>query len=555
VFSSHAASVTLQPFHRVGATNDRRKTDLPTQINLTLTTPNTPTIIKNQHKQTAFLQFFPDNPTIRPSPKPRTDDPTSKPKTDDPTSSPETKNPTPKPRTDDPTPSPETKNPTPKPRTDDPTPSPERTNPTVLLTDHPSAIPRTETPTAWPHTIYLTMKPQSTFTQIPNKVPFPAPSRAPNKNKPAVVVDNVLPPTKSLSKHHPSLPKYALLPMQSTTVQNSKNPQSGGSNSTAYPQKVVAVKYPSQSPIFDARPTTFKPTFSLVPSTQPSAQPTLSLQKSPAIKKVAMVFDDCKSLGTDSIKKWVNVTSLFIISNVMTRSDAREILFLDVEIVFLKQFIPAQQGQTSGNETKEAYANTTRHQRYLTSSMSSPLALVFDLQFILRSPITNHPYDSYFTETLDTKEKRINYINLLQSSGDPVFNSINDFDVLLYGKDISQQTKLNTAMGEIQPEKIGLIAGLLVGILTAALLATSSIILGIRKRNANQQVAQKRKSMENNKDSVCTNHPKCGVNDVDEDSVYIYVPELGVDVSTLGTPLDTWKSPLEKCEDLTIGER
>jgi hypothetical protein len=174
---------------------------------------------------------------------------------------------------------------------------------------------------------------------------------------------------------------------------------------------------------------------------------------------------------------------------------------------------------------------------------------------MLRSPITNHPYDSYFTETLDTKEKRINYINLLQSSGDPVFNSINDFDVLLYGKDISQQAKLNTAMGEIEPEKIGLIAGILVGILTAALLAASSIILGIRKRNANQQSAQKIKSMDNNKDSVCANHPKCGLNGKDEDSVYIYVPDSGVDVSTLGTPLDTWKSPLEKCEDVTIGER
>lgn len=282
------------------------------------------------------------------------------------------------------------------------------------------------------------------------------------------------------------------------------------------------------------------------------AQLPLPLQFSPVIKTVAMVFDDCKSLGTESIKKWINVTNTFITSEIMNQAAEREIFFLEANIFFYKQFVPVEQGETIGNKSSTTYPNATRHQRYL---QSSPLALFFDLQFTFQSSLANQPFEGYFIGTLDTKEKQGNYINQLQTCGDSVFNSINGIKVLLDGLDISQLSQMKTVMDKKHISVIWLVADIIIGVLTATAVTVLFIAVRSRKEMKNELHLTEKDMKKNVEDQGEKQHPQEGDKVNDEISVYIDVPGISDDVSTLGTPIETWRYQSEKFDDPTIGER
>jgi hypothetical protein len=357
----------------------------------------------------------------------------------------------------------------------------------------------------------LTPKPGGTTPT--ESVPFPL--------KPQIDQLTTKPEGISTTSKHPTLTNITI----SETLKpkfESPNWKDKTESPTLKPETEAKTNKPSTKTIGNdsTQNPTSNPTFSPKPSVHPSAQPSYSLQVSRMIKNVVMVFDDCNWLGSSSINTWVNATEKFVVSEIMKTAKERQILYLDLHVFFRKQFVPVEQ---ENNDTSAAISDAAGNERYL---QSSPLAIQFDQQFELRSPIENHPYQMYFVQTLDTKEKQANYINELQTSGDPVFNSINSIKVLLDGRDISQQTVF---MSMQQPSKVGPVAGIAVSFFVVAVVGIAIFIF--RRKKA---------------EKICSS---------DEDSIYIDVPAHTTDISTLGPPTGTFFTPSESYEDVTVGER
>jgi hypothetical protein len=388
-----------------------------------------------------------------------------------------------------------TKSPSMKPQLEPLTPKPGVTTPTKTV-----PFLKTKSPSMKPQIEPLTPKPEATNPS--ETVPFPL--------KPQIDQLTTKPEGISNNSKHPTL-TYITRPETLKPDVESPTWKDKTDSPTLKPSKTTGNdSTPEPTP---------NPTFSPKPSVHPSAQPSYSLQVSRMIKNVVMVFDDCKWLESSSIYTWVNVTEKFVVSEIKT-AEERQILYLDLHVFFHKQFVPVEQ---ENNDTSAATSDAANNERYL---QSSPLAIQFDQQFELRSPIENHPYQIYFVETLDTKEKQANYINELQTSGDPVFNSINSIKVLLDGRDISQQTVF---MSMQQPSKVGPVAGIAVSIFVAAVV---SIAIFIFRRKRAEKIFSS-----------------------DEDSIYIDVPAHTTDMSTLGPPTGTFFTPSERYEDVTVGER
>jgi len=251
-----------------------------------------------------------------------------------------------------------------------------------------------------------------------------------------------------------------------------------------------------------------------------------------------MIFDDCEELGNSSIDMWKNITETFVSAEVKRHALEREIISFDLKIVFRKQVVPNGTISTTQNGTPPGPPPPPPGQRSL-EEQRSPLAVFFDFQIQLRSPVTHHPYEAYFRESLDTKEKSYNYINQLQSSGVKVFNSINDVKILLDGKDISQASKIMEPLDTKKSSVIGITVSIAAGLIIAFVTIIGFAIF--RRKRIDKPI------------DVCDNGDKN--EDTVEGEVYVVVDRRNEeDVSTLGIPMGNWKSQSEKFEDPTVGE-
>jgi hypothetical protein len=343
-------------------------------------------------------------------------------------------------------------------------------------------------------------------------------SSKPESINPTQVTDRNFPTFMPIDESHSATPQAKFHTEAPFTSPTTSKPNTEDLSST--PTVVIKTKKPKSIPAggltYDPTP---YPTLSPKPSVQPSAQPSYPLQVSKMIRNIVMVFDDCEWLGPSSVNTWVGVTEEFIVSEIMKTADEKSIQYLNCNIFFRKQFVPAEDFNSD---------NAARQGRHL---QSSPLAIQFDQQFELRSSMQSHPYQMYLIETLDTEEKQSNYINQLQSAGDPIFNSINIIKVLLDGRDISQPSTVTSIP---KPSNIGPVAGIAVSIFFGSILTAVSVILLRHK---------KYKSKAKNAFST------------DGGSIYIDVAANSPDVSTLGPPTGTYISQSMRFEDVTVGER
>ena len=235
---------------------------------------------------------------------------------------------------------------------------------------------------------------------------------------------------------------------------------------------------------------------------------------------------------------WRNITETFVSAEVKKHALEREIVSFDLQIIFRKQVVPNETIPTTQNGPPPGSPPPPPGQRSL--ELRSPLAVFFDFQIQMRSPVTEHPYEAYFRESLDTKEKSYNYINQLQSSGVKVFNSINDVKILLDGKDISQASKIMEPLDTKKSSAIGITVSIAAGLIIACVTIIGFAIFRRKRIDKPLEVCD---NVDKNEDTV-------------EGEVYVVVDRRNEeDVSTLGIPMGNWKSQSEKFEDPTVGER
>jgi hypothetical protein len=338
-------------------------------------------------------------------------------------------------------------------------------------------------------------------------------SSKPESLYPTQVTDRNFPTFMPIDESHSAAPQAKFHTSPTTSKPNSEDMSST-------PTVVIKTKKPKSTPAggltYDPTP---YPTLSPKPSVHPSVQPSYPLHVSKMIRNIVMVFDDCEWLGPSSVNTWVGETEEFIVSEIMKTADEKSIQYLNCNIFFRKQFVPAEDFNSD---------DAARQRRHL---QSSPLAIQFDQQFELRSSMHSHPYQMYLIETLDTEEKQSNYINQLQSAGDPIFNSINIIKVILDGHDISQPSTVTSIP---TPSNIGPVTGIAVSIFFGSVLTAASVIL--LRHNKYKSTA---------KNAFST----------DGGSLYIDVAANSPDVSTLGPPTGTYITQPMRFEDVTVGER
>jgi len=262
--------------------------------------------------------------------------------------------------------------------------------------------------------------------------------------------------------------------------------------------------------------------------------PTLTLQVSPVISNIVMEFDDCPKLENSSIVVWRDVTARFVNKSMSTNlmyNYGVQFSDLRVKIMFKNQLGPWFRNDTNST----AYGNS----RYLQTQLS-PLYMFFDVVIKLRSPVQQHDWQSYFIDTLNTKEKLVAYLKELSSSGDDAFGSINNVTVEIDGKSIAKVQQSTDNEGKEPFGGIGLI--IVCASAAAAVVAITAIMFIIFRRKR----ATNKPNDENNR--------KADKHDAEDDGMYIEVEHATDDVSTLGDMFgSTWQSH-QKFDDPTVGE-
>ena len=264
-----------------------------------------------------------------------------------------------------------------------------------------------------------------------------------------------------------------------------------------------------------------------------------------------MLFDDCRELEDSSIDIWKKVTSEHVKSE-MEKAVVKEkgIYDLTVEIYFTDQFVPIPIGaanETSTTESdemkepigdKESRKGPKPEHRFLQTN-KSPLGILFDVMFSLRSPIYEHDYPAYFRNTLNNKKERVDYIIRLQESGDSSFNGINTVSVEMAGREIFEPDPIVNQVEVEQPVNVSLFAGIAAGVVLAALLIIGFVFL------------RKKRHLE----STTYHNGGDGKKVYDDNEMYVEVENKNDDISTLGDPVGNWSAQSGRFDDPTVGER
>ena len=224
---------------------------------------------------------------------------------------------------------------------------------------------------------------------------------------------------------------------------------------------------------------------------------------------------------------------------------------LTVEINFTDQFVPVPIGAanetstTESDKTKESIGDkegtkgpALPEHRFLQTN-KSPLGILFDVKFSLRSPIYEHDYSAYFRNTLNNNKERVDYIIRLQESGDSSFNGINTVSVEMDGREIFEPDPIVNQVEVEQPVNVSLFAGIAAGTILAALLTIGFVFLR-KKRHV---------------ESTTDYNGDGGKKVYDDNEMYVEVENKNDDISTLGDPVGNWSAQSRRFDDPTVGER
>lgn len=283
---------------------------------------------------------------------------------------------------------------------------------------------------------------------------------------------------------------------------------------------------PTQSP-------SAHPTITTKPSSPPTFSPTLTLQVSPVIKNIVMMFDNCQHLGNSSLQVWLDITARFVTTSMSINLKATGIDFSDLEVDICS---PRQRIPLSSNDNSSSTAVPTGNKRVLQQSELSPLDILFDAVIKLRSPDHAPNFASYFITTLDTKPKLDAYLTDLSSFGDVAFGAINNVTVKIGGKSIARPDPLI-----LQAQPVPLMNAALTASATAVasfflLVAIATFrCLTLRKKNASKELTKDNKSQAKVADEM-----------------YIEFSHPHDDVSTLG---GIWTQTSQRFDDPTVGPK